>query len=117
MLHFRYLSYAILSINSLRFWCESYDIKHSDIVIRQAMLESTYMRCKNCALSEHNNLWGFQTSEGYMKFSHWSESVEFYAKFQKQYYKGGDYYDFLYKNWNAENMDKYIKLLKQINLK
>lgn len=116
MNQFRLLSYVILSVQSLRFWCESYEVQHTDIVIKQAMLESTYMRCKNCALSEYNNLWGFQTSEGYMRFSHWSESVKFYSEWQKKYYKGGDYYDCLYRYWNAENMDSYIKKLKQIKL-
>lgn len=81
------------------------------------MLESAHMRCNNCALSEYNNLWGFQTSDGYMKFSHWSFSVKFYAEFQKQYYKGEDYYEFIHRVWNAPDMDGYIRKLKQIKLK
>lgn len=116
MYHFRLLSYVILSTQSLRFWCEKYEVQHIEIVMKQAMYESGHMACKKCALSENNNLFGFQTSDGYVTFKHWSESVAFYKSWQDRNYTGGDYYECLKNSWNATDMEKYIRTLKQIKL-
>lgn len=112
--HFKLATYVMLNANSLNFWLYRYEVKHKEIVFAQAMLESGYMRCNNCSLSEYNNLFGFQTSEGYIKFSHWSESIKFYSEYQNRYYSGEDYYTFLKNNWGALNMKKYINKLKWV---
>ncbi len=117
MHHFRLLSYVILSSHSLRFWCERYEIQHIDIVMSQAIYESGHTPCKNCALSEFNNLFGFTNENGYIYFGHWSESVLFYKGWQERNYKGGDYYECLSKNWYAFDMEKYIRTIKQIKVR
>jgi len=98
------------------------NIKYPEIVWRQAWLES------NCG-KHSNNLFGFRTKSGYIKYEKWEESVTYYKEWQdkklKQYKKERgfiSYYDFLWwvgykdgkKYSNAGK--KYVDYLKRIKL-
>jgi flagellum-specific peptidoglycan hydrolase FlgJ len=69
-------------------------IKHPEIVIRQAILESGWF--KSPFLMSRNNLFGFRKVK-YLQFKNWKESVEYYKKWQDKYYTNPkeDYYKFL----------------------
>lgn len=69
-------------------------IEHPEIVYSQALLETGHFKCKNCSLKK-NNLFGFRTRNGYISFSSWEESIDYYKAWQDRHYKGGNYYDFL----------------------
>lgn len=114
---FPHITYAILSLHSVKYWISRAEIKHPEIVLSQVFLETLYLKCKNCSLSEKNNLFGFTTNE-IKYFDHWSESIIFYKGWQKGYqgYSEEDYYEYLRKNWRAPNMDEYISKLKWIKL-
>jgi hypothetical protein len=87
-------------------------IKHPDIVIRQVIAETNWLRCKHCSL-QFNNLFGFYTKKGYMRFDDWTQSVDYYKTWQDSFYKGGDYYSFLQRIGYA-TATGYLTLLKQI---
>ena len=88
-------------------------IDEPDIVIRQVIAETRWLKCKECSL-KFNNLFGFLTKAGYMKFENWVESIAYYKKWQEQLYTGGDYYTFLHRIGYA-TAPNYIRLLKQID--
>lgn len=89
------------------------DIKFPLIVFKQAMYETGWLKCKNCSL-KYNNLFGFKTRD-YLKFDHWTKSVDFYKIWQNTYYKEGDYYDFI-KNIGYAEDPNYIKVLKSLKI-
>lgn len=75
--------------------CEYYDIKHSDIVTAQAILETGHFRSEGC--TKDNNLFGLYNSHKreFFKFNHWTESVKAYRDMVQYRYKEGDYYTWL----------------------
>lgn len=92
----------------------------SDIVIKQAILETGHFKSYNCI--KRNNLFGLRHSSnitnenpyGYYTFKNWRESVDAYKKWISKKHKIGEtYYEFLERIGYAE-ADNYIKLLKQI---
>lgn len=91
-----------------------YEIKHSDIVLAQAILETGHFKSKVC--KEYNNLFGLYNSrkKDYYKFNHWSESVVAYKDYiQRRYKPPGDYYKFLQRINYAED-PAYITKIKNI---
>lgn len=91
-----------------------YGLKHKDIVLAQAILETGHFTSRICL--EYNNLFGLYDSKNkdYYKFNHWSESVVAYKEWiQKRYQPPNDYYIFLKKINYAEKED-YTRLLKKI---
>lgn len=91
-----------------------YGLKHKDIVLAQAILETGHFTSRICL--EYNNLFGLYDSKNkdYYKFNHWSESVVAYKEWiQKKYQPPNDYYVFLKKINYAEKED-YTRLLKKI---
>ena len=91
-----------------------YGLKHKDIVLAQAILETGHFTSRICL--EYNNLFGLYDSKNkdYYKFNHWSESVVAYKEWiQKKYQPPNDYYIFLKKINYAEKED-YTRLLKKI---
>jgi len=100
------------------------DVKFSDIVLKQTWAETGHYTSKNCL--ERCNLVGFKGGEktesnpnGYRIFSHWRQSIQCYAEWQKKRIKEdcSDYYQFL-KDWNySENEDHYDSLLRKIDIK
>lgn len=103
------------SISSLKQACEYYKLKHIDIVIAQAILETGYFRSNICKTK--NNLFGLYNSSKneYFSFNHWSESVEAYKKMIQYKYKEGDYYHWLDSIGYATD-SLYVYKLKQINI-
>lgn len=83
-----------LTLANLKMELDKQNVRFSDIVLRQAILETGWFGCDNCSL-EYNNLFGFLYKGKYLKFDNWKESVEYYKWWQDQLYRGGDYYAFL----------------------
>lgn len=92
-----------------------YDIKHKDIVLAQAILETGDFNSE--LLRKNNNLFGLYNSkkQQYYKFNHWSESIVAYKNMIQNKYtdKYNNYYVFL-ENINYAEDPKYINKLKQI---
>jgi flagellum-specific peptidoglycan hydrolase FlgJ len=90
-------------------------IKHPDIVLRQAILETGYFKSYNATY--RNNLFGFWNSrrKRYLEFACWIDSIRYYRAWQDKHYKGGNYYEFLTKIGYAEDPD-YIWKLKNIDV-
>lgn len=91
-----------------------YDIKYSDIVHAQAILETGHFKSRACI--ENNNLFGLYDSKNkrYYKFNHWSESVIAYKEMVQYKYESSDnYYKFLNDINYAEDKN-YINKLKKI---
>lgn len=94
----------------------SSNIQQKEVVAAQAITETMYFKCKNCSM-QMNNLFGFRTY-GYLRFKHWSGSIDYYEYWQKKRYKGGDYYDFLKKvkyaqsegyNRSVKSIERYVR--------
>jgi len=84
------------------------NIKFPDTVYAQARLETGNFTSKY--FKERNNLFGFRARNGYMYFRDWKESVVFYARWQKKYYRSGeDYFEFLTRIGYAEADSVYKK--------
>ena len=97
--------------------CEYFGLKHIDIVVAQSILETGHYNSENCV--KHNNLFGLKSRNGYMKFSHWSESVIAYKnRIQNRYKEGENYYLFL-KRIRYASDSRYIQRIKNLvnNLK
>lgn len=91
-----------------------YGVKHSNIVMAQAILETGHFRSKVC--KDYNNLFGLYNSKKgeYFKFNHWSESVVAYIDYiQRKYKPPGDYYKFLERIGYAEDPE-YTSKVKSI---
>lgn len=73
--------------------CEK-NIHYPDIVIRQVILETGWLRTP--FLMKRNNLFGFR-KQNYMTFGTWQESVDFYKSWQDKNYRPEkeDYKNFL----------------------
>jgi len=91
--------------------CEK-NIQYADIVIKQSILETGWMRGKFLMLK--NNLFGFKNRKHYLKFNNWKESVDFYKGWQDRNYKNNEesYYKFLRRIKYGRKY--YISLLKKI---
>lgn len=98
------------------------DIKFSDVVLRQSILETGHYTSYNCL--ERNNLFGMtggtKTSDnihGYAIYNTWMESVEAYKVWQAErltpYWD--NYYTFL-TDWNYAESEEYERKLKSIRL-
>lgn len=94
--------------------CEYYGIKHSKIVLAQAILETGNYQSGNCRIG--NNLFGLYNSkkQEFFTFDKWYHSVEFYRNNIQSRYKGEeDYYKWLEKIGYAEDT-LYVQKLKRI---
>lgn len=87
-------------------------IKEPEIVMRQAIVETGWFKCKYCSL-DSNNIFGFRIRKRYLYFDHWTKSVRYYKRWQDRHYKGGDYYLFLKKRGysHSETYTNYLKSL------
>lgn len=104
-------------------YCVEQKIEHPEIVTAQAVVETGWFKCEDCALDK-NNIFGFNTGGDYLTFESWTKSVEYYKTWQSKKYTGDkDYYQFLHcvgkKDSGecmkyAENMEKYTAMLKSI---
>lgn len=92
------------------------DIKHPEVVLRQVIWETQWLNCKNCTL-KFNNLFGFATSNGQMKFDKWTDCIDFYKQWQIRHKIDAekDYYEQLRKAHFATYVH-YNKRLKSLNI-
>jgi len=99
------------------------NIKFSDIVLRQAILESGWFKSHNCLVRQ--NLFGMCGGEktennvhGYKIYSHWRHSVQDYKCWQQKRITEGcaDYYEFL-QTWKYAESPEYESKLKSIDVK
>lgn len=102
-----------LSPDNVYLYCKAVGIKHPEVVIRQFILETGWGKSYVC--KKYNNLFGFRNVNGYMKYSHWTESIESYKRFQDKKYKGGCYYTFL-NNIGYAEAENYVEVLKTIKI-
>lgn len=86
-------------------------IKHADIVLAQAKLETGHYKSNVC--KTHNNLFGLKRGNGYRSYSHWTESVKAYKRLIQSRYSGGNYYVFL-KHIGYSNDPYYTNRLKNL---
>jgi len=89
-----------------------YDIQHPEIVFSQVILETGHLKSGG-ALND-NNLFGFTTRNGHMKFEHWEESIIYYKDWQDKRYDDGNYFYFLTNIGYAED-SLYIQKITQIH--
>lgn len=86
-------------------------VKHPEIVLAQAQLETGFYRSGVC--KKYNNLFGLRHKNGYYKFNTWQESVAAYRDYVQYRYTGGDYFAFLERIGYAEE-PKYIQYVKSL---
>lgn len=86
-------------------------IKYPEIVLKQCILETGWLKSDYC-INRHN-LFGWNSSNGYMYFDTWQQSVLYYKKWQDKHYKGGDYYQFLVDiHYAGKDYPTYLKSIK-----
>jgi len=79
-------------------------VKHVNIVLAQSVLETGHYKSK--LTRTHNNLFGFRTKNGYLKFNSWADCCAYYKRWQDRHYKTSkysNYYIFLRKIGYAED--------------
>ena len=89
-------------------------IKFPEIVLKQAILETGWLKCTKCSLNK-NNIFGFYYKKKYISFDNWLECIDYYKRWQDRHYKGGDYYQFL-KDVGYATSPTYVQKLKQIKV-
>lgn len=95
------------------------DIKHKEIVLAQAILETGWL--KSSAYRNKNNAFGYWR-KGLMSFDSIDDCIDYYRRWQLRHYKGGDYYAFLECLWKRRDGTcvryaqdpQYINKLKSI---
>lgn len=105
----------ILTVENLKELLIEEGVKFPDIVLRQAIQETGWFKCKKCSLGE-NNIFGFYYKKKYIAYDNWQDCVRYYKRWQDRHYKGGDYYAFLKKVGFATD-PSYAKKLKALNIK
>lgn len=102
-----------LNVDSVfNYICKS-GIKHPEIVIKQAVLETGWF--KSPFLMSRNNIFAFRTKK-YLRFDNWKACVDYYKNWQDRKYKDTteNYYAFLVRIKYAT--PEYPKHLKKIKL-
>ena len=87
---FLFLLFCYNNITELKtFTDELYktDIKHKEIVLKQAILETGWFTSK--VYKEKNNCFGFYTKNGYLEFDSVRDCIFYYEKWQKSITKVG----------------------------
>lgn len=87
------------------------NIKHPNIVLAQAKLETGNFTSKVC--KSKSNLFGLRKGNQYRRYWHWTESVKAYKKLIQSRYTGGDYLAFLNRIGYAKD-PTYIDKLQTI---
>jgi hypothetical protein len=90
------------------------EIKEPEIVMKQAITETGWFKCRHCSL-DSNNIFGFRIKKRYLKFDHWTGSVAYYKRWQDRHYKGGDYYKFLERKGYSHS-PTYTNYLRTVKL-
>ena len=101
-----------LTIENVKIAIIDAGIKYPEIVLRQVILETGWLKCTKCSLTK-NNIFGFYYKKKYIAFDSWLDSIDYYKRWQERHYKGGDYYQFLITIGYATS-PSYVQTLKQI---
>ena len=89
-----------LTVEEVREEITNQGIRHSDVVIRQVILEVGWTDHKYLNDEPNNNLFGFCINGKEIKYTHWKESVRYYKTWQDKHYPGRvNYYDWLNCMW------------------
>ncbi|HOZ89816.1 MAG TPA: glucosaminidase domain-containing protein [Bacteroidia bacterium] len=109
----KYYKRSRIAVEDVRNYMDSIGILNSDIVLKQALLETGHFKAK--LLMDKNNLFAFRFTKRYMSFINWQASVDYYKKWQDKFYtnQSENYYDFL-KRIRYARFPHYIKVLKQV---
>lgn len=102
--------------------CEYFELKYSEIVVAQSILETGHYNSNNCI--KHNNLFGLYNSksEQYYKFDKWWKSVLMYKESiqrESRMRTNEDYFDYLVRIGYAEDplyIDKLKRIIKKYKL-
>ena len=97
-------------------------IEHPSIVYAQSIAETGHYNSVICR--ENHNIFGMKkptqrrtlatgVNRGHATYDTWKQSIFDYWLWQKYYYKGGNYYEFL-EGWGYATSKDYINLLKSI---
>jgi len=91
------------------------EIKHPDIVLRQACLESGFFT--SLIWRTKNNPFGYFYNGDYVTFNDWKSAISYCKTWQDKYYKNDNenYYNFLERVHYAEDSN-YVCALKNIDL-
>lgn len=73
-------------LDTVSFYLDSFEVEEKPYVLSQALWETGWFQCENCAWSIGENMFGFRGKNGYIKYASWVESVEAYAVWQKKRY-------------------------------
>ena len=109
----KYYKQPRVNVDDVKSYMDSIGILNSDIVLKQALLETGHFKAK--LLMDKNNLFAFRFTKRYMSFINWQASVDYYKKWQDKFYtnQSENYYDFL-KRIRYARSPHYIKVLKQV---
>jgi len=113
-----------LSWYSIDYWMNVFNIQNKEIVKRQAYHETGNLKSRFCR--ECNNLFGMRKplkrettaigrDNGMSVYPSFVESIEDYYYWQRCFYRGGDYYDFLASHGYATD-PLYILKLKNLKI-
>lgn len=100
-----------LNDSTLKAELKKNNIKHSNIVLAQAKLETGHYTSK--VVKTHNNIFGIRRNGKYKRYDSWQDCVKDYKKCIQSRYNGGSYYAFLEHIGYAED-PAYTNKLKQI---
>lgn len=114
---------TLLTWDNVEFWLNYFQVKEIQIVKKQIKLETNNLTSGLCI--DNNNLFAFKMAEhrettaigsnrGYAFYPSFIASIKDYAQFQKKYYKGGDYYEFLIRS-NYASDTLYVSKLRGMN--
>ena len=87
------------------------EIKHPDIVLKQVIEETKWLKCNGCSLDK-NNLLGMTKviypngvkKRVFVTYKDWKDSIKAYKKWQNKWYdEERDYYEFLDCIYTGEN--------------
>lgn len=103
-------------------YMEMLGVKHKKIVLKQVLLETGNLTSD--IYKENNNLFGMKeahqrqttalgTNRGHAYYVNWKSSIIDYLLWQRKYFKGGDYYEFL-EGYGYAQSENYIDKLKEI---
>ncbi len=109
----KYYNKPRININDVKYYMDSIGVLNSDIVLKQALLETGHFKAK--LLMDKNNLFAFRFTKRYMSFINWQASVDYYKKWQDKFYTdhSENYYVFL-KRIRYARSPHYIKVLKLV---